>query len=241
MLQETTTVLGEAHVRPAVRQLLLIGAAVLPLMSAVAVSRASADVLFDNTGSSPSGSGDAISNTLYASFSVGSAPEMLTSITLALFGNASPPTVSDGGAISVTLYSDASTSPNSALDYLGTINDSAVTSTDGNNPTLIALSQSTPYLLNADSRYWVQLADYGNPTPTSAMWASDIDGSGTNVAGEFTINTINGGSPVSNVNGAYMMLVNGVPVPEPGTLALYGSAIAMLSLLVISRRMKPSR
>ena len=218
----------------------MAGIALVPLMGAVAVSRASADVLFDNSGSSPSGSGDAIVNTLYASFSVGSSSELLTSITFALFGNSSPATASDGGAISVMLYSDAATSPNTPLAYLGTINDSAVTSVDGNNPSLVALAQSSPYTLNADTRYWIQLSDYSSPV-TSAMWASDTDGSGTNVASEFTINTINGGSAVSNANGAYMMLVSGIPVPEPGSLALYGSAIAALSLLVANRRMKPSR
>lgn len=147
------------------------------------------------------------------SFSTGSSAVALTSVTLDL--QATNP--GDGGIFTVTLDSDNSTSPGSALETIGTISDSSLTSS------LADYTLTTDFALSADTRYWIELSSL-SPT-SSAYWSWSTDTSGTGVANEFFWNQ---GGVHPNSDSPYQMDVE-AGAPEPSSLLLLGSGLMMLA------------
>ena len=197
-------------------------ALLLMLASVGGVPVAHAGLLYDNSGQTPSAPnyGDPISSSLYDSFSTGPQGVLLTSVRLLLFGTSA--TATDGGQITALVFSDSGTSPFLPVASLGTFSDSLVTSTNGLVPTSITLTPIVPTSLAPNSRYWVNLADSGATTVTTALWAYDGSNAGFGVSTEFNYNSLNG-SISDNSGGAYLMQVSAVP--EPGSFMLLAGGL----------------
>ncbi len=147
------------------------------------------------------------------SFSTGSSSFSFGDLKL-LLGAGSP---TDGGSITVSLFSDSGTAPASSLDLLGTISDSALSST----PSIVDLTFG-PIPLAANTRYWIELADAGLANGDSVSWSWTYSVSGPGVGSEFFYNLASGVSP-NDPNGGYQMQI---AVPEPITLSLLGAGLA---------------
>ena len=194
------------------------------LAAAPFVGAAYAGVLFDNIGLKVTG-GDAVANTLYASFTTGPQGVDLSAVSLELI--ALQPL--DGGSLNVFLAIDSGGAPGKSIAKLGTISDSALNSTIF-TPSIMSLPGSKS--LAANTRYWLKLATNGVSTSSSAYWAYDSSSNGVSVASELDLNAANGTGVTLNsaANSVYLMSVTGIP--EPGTLSvlLFGVALTTLAL-----------
>ncbi len=195
---------------------------------------ANAGIIFDNLtgttgngGTASSGGSASISSAnngpLGNSFTTTSGSNLLTDVKLVL--SATTPT--DGGSFSVLLMSNnaSNNTPGSVLATLGTINDSSLTSTLANYDVAI----STPYLLAASTRYYIEL----NGNPTSARWSYTQTNYGVGVANEF--NFYAGSSSANSAFTPYQMQVTTAAaaagaVPEPASLALSGIGLAVVAI-----------
>lgn len=159
---------------------------------------------------------------LYASFSTGSSASTLTDLQLRL-GADNP---ADGGSFTISLLSDASLNPGAVLASLGSVLDSALSSTQSS---VIDIPIGTAIALAGDTRYWIELSSDNS----SATWAYSFDLSGPGVAGEYYDN-IDGvySNNSSDWPGAYQMSVTAVPEPLSVTLFLSG----LVGVGVIRRR-----
>jgi hypothetical protein len=193
----------------------LVRASVFGALALSMTLAAHATSLYNNLPAVSDGS-DGVSSfgPLADSFSTGSSPVVLDSVTLDLLATLP----NDGGSIIVTLDGDNSTSPGSTLETIGTINDSSLTSS------LADYTLTTDFALSADTRYWIELAS----ADSSANWSWSNDISGTGVAGEFYANQT---GVFPNSGGPYQMDVeaNASATPEPSTLLLLGSGLMMLA------------
>lgn len=192
---------------------------------------ARASILFDNTGQTAFGA-DALSNTLYASFSTGSQSTLLGPVSLSMFATA--PT--DGGTVYAVLLSDASNTPGGQLGLIGKVTDSALGVVfPPAAPTNVTLSSSLS--LNANTRYWIELTGVGS----SAYWDFTNNGNGTGVSAQFNENGSNGTGPTPNSTSGsvYIMSVSTAaadPIPEAPSVTIIGAGL--LGLLLV-RRSKP--
>lgn len=205
---------------------LLIGAGFLSWM---AVGAAQADILYDNLSAGSAGA-DAVSSLgpLSDSFSTGASGFTLNNVKFVL--DASAP--DDGGAVTVNLLADSSTSPGGLLDPLGVILDSQLISS------LSVVDVSFAGItLSPNTRYWIQLADANAANGGSISWSWSLDVSGTGVGNEFLANR--NGVFANDPNGPYQMQINGVSeIPEPLTLSLLGAGLA--GVAAMRRRKKKS-
>jgi hypothetical protein len=132
----------------------------------------------------------------------------------------------DGGMLNVGLYSDSSTSPNTLLDSLGTINDSSLTT----SPAEYAIPV-TPFSL-ASGRYWIVISSSDG---SSAAWGMTDIMTGAGVSSGYfgdpydgyVLNSNTGyGAPFNQV--AFEMQVDGL-TPEPSTILFGAIGLAMLA------------
>jgi hypothetical protein len=182
---------------------------------------AKADTIYNNLLSASSYS-DSIQSfgPLADSFSTGPSGFILSNVQVLVSGDNT-----SAGSFSVLLLADNSTSPGASLLTLGTASDSSLSSSPA------ALSFSTTYFLDPNTRYWIELiAGAGG---TSGLWAWTQDQSAQGVAGEYVFNVA---GVFSSVEGPYQMELSGSAVPEPGTLVLFGSGL-IGSLVAIRRRL----
>jgi hypothetical protein len=201
-------------------------------LAAVAASPAkAAAIVYDNL-AAPVGGSDSISGAApLDSFSTGAQGGNLVGVTLLL--SATP---TDGGSITVNLYSDSSQAPGGLITSLATILDSAL----GSSPADFAVTLAVQPTLLAGTRYWIGLT----ATTSSGAWSWSTDNSGTDVNTElhqdfgniFCNSAFAGCSHVVSPE-PYIMQVavdTTIPVPEPATAALIG--VGMLGLGILRRR-----
>ncbi len=200
---------------------LALAATVVLTLSSVA----DADIIYDNispsTGATSGGSASISSSDhgpLADSFSTGAGSSMLTDLKL-LVAAATP---TDGDSFNVLLLSDSSTSPGSVLTTLRTVSDSSLTTT----LSTVDIMLSTPYLLAANTRYWIELSSLS----TSGVWSFTTTNVGIGVANEY--NFYAGSVSANSAFTPYQMTVttSAVPVPEPSSLGLCAIGIAVLAI-----------
>lgn len=185
----------------------------------VFATSASAATVYDNLGVlTPGADSIAAGGPLADSFSTGNSPFALNQVVLLLDGTA------DSGSVTVQLFADSSANPGALLGTIGTLSDASLTGA----PADYAFNLSNPFMLNADTRYWVELSSTDD---SSARWAYAADNSGTGVANEYNASTF-GVSPIyvsSNSEASpYQMQVDG-KVPEPASLADLGIVLVTLA------------
>ena len=198
-----------------------VSAFVFPIVAGIAISAGSVaegGTIYDNLNATPDGVDYVASfGPLADSFSTGAAT-ILVDVKLLLSGDST-----SSGTTFVYLLNDASTSPGSVIAQLGSISDSSLPIMPG----VIDVSSFAPIILNATTRYWIELSS----TNTTAGWAFSGDTSGPGVENEFFANQH--GVFANSIGEPYQMQVNTTAIPEPSTLAL---SIAGLGTLLGFRR-----
>jgi PEP-CTERM motif len=186
--------------------------ALLVMLTVCATPRAGATTLFDNTAFVTGGSGlIAEINPIGDSFSTDLGVNLTDfAAVLSLQGIVQ-------GSTTFSLYSDNSQTPGTLISVLGTISDSSLTSSAA-----IYTISGLNIALDATTRYWILASATGN-----AAWWSAADASGTGTAGEFlAANQI-----FPDSFGPLNMRVIGEvssETPEPGSLALMGTGLALI-------------
>jgi hypothetical protein len=171
----------------------------------------------------------------YQSFSTGSQAVTLTSLSLVGWVNS----LTDGGAMSVSLYASNGNTPGASLDVLGTFADSSLTtSLNGFSVPVSALDIT----LTADTRYWIGISQVAAGDSSSFVWGERYDNSNTyGTTGQYT--ALPGGvipdpyslsyEGVTYDFGPMDMAVTGTAIgtttgsaPEPATLGLMALGLA---------------
>ena len=185
-----------------------------------------ADVIYDNLGVLNAGSDSVASifprtgGPLSDSFSSGITGGLLTSIDLKMFA-AIP---SDGGTFSIALLSNSPGTPDNPGSVLTSIATSVADSSLTTSLTDQHFNLSTPFLLAANTRYWVQLTQDSG----SAQWGYAVDDSGFGVGSELFSNSA--GTFTNNQSpSAYQMRVS-TTVPEPSSVILAGMGVMGIGL-----------
>jgi len=198
---------------------LALAATVVLTLSSVA----DAGIIYDNispsTGATSGGSASISSSDhgpLADSFSTGAGFSVLTDLKLLVAAT----TPTDGDSFNVLLLSDTSTSPGSVLTTLRTVSDSSLTTT----LSTVDIILSTPYLLAANTRYWIELS---SPS-TSGVWSFTTTNVGIGVANEY--NFYAGSVSANSAFTPYQMTVTTSAVPEPSSFGLCAIGIAALAI-----------
>ena len=196
-------------------------AALAAALLAAAPQSAKAVVAYNNLGSSQDGSDPVFGvGPLAASFSSASGGVLASLQLLLTNGNSS----ADPGSIDVRLIADNHSSPGVVLADLGSIADKNITT----SPAIYALSFATPFVLAANTEYWIELVS--SAAPSAVEWSWSLDQSAPGVAGQQVFGQSFGVLP--NSGGAYQFAVL---VPEPGTVALFTGGLVALGLTRRSR------
>jgi hypothetical protein len=130
-----------------------------------------------------------------------------------------------GGTTVVSLLADNSTSPGAVIGQLASISDSSLSTT----ATDVDVSGFSPIMLNANTRYWIELSS----TSLAAAWTLSGDTSGPGVIGEFFANSTGVFANAGLAGFPYQMQVNTEAIPEPSSLAL--SISGLMTLLAFGR------
>lgn len=213
--------------------------AVLLLMLLAAAQRSDAGtIIYDSTTNGNYGTFGLISDGIYReSFSTGASPVVLTSVS-AVFNRYA----SDTGTITATLLADAGATPGAVLTTIGTAPSS----------TLATFTSVSPYLLAANTRYWVQMTEPAQPGGAGVGWTWSYQIAGlTGVAGEYV--QFNNGNVYTTASfGVYLMTVTVdtppppppppvASVPEPSTEMLAVVAGTAFSVVAFHRRQSRRR
>jgi hypothetical protein len=164
--------------------------------------------LYNNLNATSSGAFDL---TTYApeadSFSTSGFNVTLTDVKLLMDRNSST-----SGSFTVSLLSNASNTPGAVLATIATVSDSALST----SLTPLDLQLTNPYLLEANTRYWIELTDTNIST---ASWSFSTDISGPGVVGEYNSDAF--ALPMNGTTietSPFQMEVTAAAVPEPSTL-----------------------
>ncbi len=179
---------------------------------------------YDTTSQTLTGFDNATSQGGYSAFSfTNTTMDSLAQVQLAL-EDASAGT--DGGSVTVTLYSGSGSAPVTQLAMLGTISD-ATLSTSGS---LITLNVPAGITLAADTRYWIEVT---GSSGSGAEYGYEAGDTGTGASGEYYYEN---GISKSNAYGATIASVEtGAPIVATGapiydttsqTLAGFDNAIS---------------
>lgn len=191
---------------------LVTGLVVSGMVVSSVVAPANASVLYDSLTGIPSIGELSITPFSADSFSTQTTAEKLTSVVLSLKNDGS----NQVGTTTLNLLNDNNINPGSNLLTIATINNSALTSSLANYTYTLA----TPYILTANTRYWIELNDGGNST---VQWSYEADNSGVGVANEYSFwqSTLYPNDAFATVippGGPFQLQVNATAVPEPLTV-----------------------
>ena len=197
---------------------------------------AKAGIIYDNlsasTGASSGGDAGIIPSSggpLADTFSTGGGANSLSDVKLLLRAV----TPADGGSFLVSLFSNNPSGPvpGSSLTTLAIVADSSLATNLG----VVDFNLTTPFLLSANTRYWIELSG----TTNSARWSFDSTNVGVGVANEY--NYFSGSSFANSAFTPYQMQVTVTPssaaVPEPSSFVLCGIA-TLAGLGAAARRRK---
>jgi hypothetical protein len=145
--------------------------------------------------------------TYMESFSTGTDPVELTSVT-AVFNKYA----NDSGTTTALLLADAGNAPGALLSTIGTVDNGTL----ANGSVAATFTPASPYLLAANTRYWVQMTEPTQPGGAGMGWAWSFHTGGTGVAGEYA--DFNGSVRPTSSFGTYLMRVEvDTPTPPPVT------------------------
>jgi hypothetical protein len=176
-------------------------------------------ILYDNlNGTTNPADSIALLGPLADSFSTSTSRGSLTDVQVRLIRQGAPQ-----GSITVNLLSDNSTAPGMVLTTIGTLDDTAISTSLANYDFPLA----TPFGLAASTRYWIELS---SNNLSNSLWGRSTDISGPGVANEF-VDAL-GVFPNSD-DPFQMQITSGAAIgvaaaAEPGTLWLMGIGIAGL-------------
>lgn len=204
----------------------LLAAVATTALAVLAIRPAAATPIYNNLNSASNGadptSSDGGIGPLADSFSTGSSGYSLASVGLKLLDS----TPNDGYTVTVALYSDNATSPDALLYSIGSIDDSALSTSLAD----YYFNLASPYALAANTRYWIEVSSGSG----NATWSWSLDLSGPGASGEHYYHS---GTVWPNSGGPYQMLVADAAitsVPEPAPLALV--ALGSLAGLWFTRK-----
>jgi hypothetical protein len=205
----------------------LVALAVLAMPGSLGATVIYSNLAFPSSGPTFTG----VNSTTWAanSFSTGGSSSTLTDVILSLEG------VSTTGSLSVSIYSDSSNAPGSNLVTLGTIQDSALSTSSFTQQTV----NGGNFALAANTTYFIVLSG-STAGSFDADWEKASGGSGTGVTGQEWGTTSNSGTTWS-MHGIsvdlppYVMQVDASSgTPEPGTV--YGVLGGLFVLGGVRRR-----
>ena len=186
-----------------------------------------ASVVYDNLASSQDGSDPLYSyGPLANSLRTGAAvPASLTSVQ-ALLRSGSSSVVGD---FNLSLRADAGNAPGAELVSLGG-RSSADVSTTGF--AAYRFSPLAPFVLAANTTYWIEMVAAA-PDAIEWSWSNDVTARG--VAGQFNYSAALGTNANSSF-GPYQMAVDVALIPEPGSMALIFTGLALVTTMSTRRR-----
>ena len=190
-----------------------------------------AGVVYDNLASSQDGSDPLYGyGPLADSFTTGAAVPVVLSSVQALLRNGSTSVVGD---FTLSLRADADNAPGAELLSLGSRSSADVsTSSFG----AYRFAPVTSFVLAANTTYWIEMLA---STPDAIEWSWSNDLTAPGVAGQSSFSAALGSS-ANSVFGPYQMAVEVALVPEPGTVALLFTGLA-LGMTMTTRRRRRDR